>query len=305
VTWSSALGTLAVFSMFVAAALIARHNLRKGRGDRRGAFQLAAFVSAIAFGVWVLNGKHVADPNTEMGRFFSGQPLWAAGLLWILYLAVEPYVRRFWPSTVVSWSRLMARQWRDPLVGRDILFGAGLGTLLYALDLSAHLLSQWLGYSMPPRTPSLDELLGTRFVLAQVGNQVFNALLNALFVVFGMVLLKIIVRREWAAVTVAIALFTFTSARTIGPEGSWALNVTAVVLFIAIIVLTVKYLGLLAVVMLFLVDSIVSNAAFTLDPSRWFFADSLLVLLIPFAVACYGFYISRGGEPVLGRRLLD
>ena len=38
------------------------------------------------------------------------------------------------------------------------------------------------------------------YVLAQVGNQVFNAILNALFVVFGMVLLKIVVRREWAAV---------------------------------------------------------------------------------------------------------
>ena len=26
----------------------------------------------VAFGVWVLNAKHVADPNTEMGRFFTG-----------------------------------------------------------------------------------------------------------------------------------------------------------------------------------------------------------------------------------------
>ena len=56
---------------------------------------------------------------------------------------------------------------------------------------------------------------------------------------------------------------------------------------------------------LFLVDSIVLNAAFTLDTSRWFFADTMLVLLIPVAMAAYGFYASRGGEPLLGRRLLD
>ena len=65
-----------------------------------------------------------------MNRLFVTQPLWAAGLLWVLYLAVEPYVRRFWPATIVSWSRLMARQWRDPLVGRDILFGVALGVLI-------------------------------------------------------------------------------------------------------------------------------------------------------------------------------
>ena len=35
VSWPSALGTVAVFLMFVAAGFIARHNLKKGRGDRR------------------------------------------------------------------------------------------------------------------------------------------------------------------------------------------------------------------------------------------------------------------------------
>jgi serine/threonine-protein kinase len=305
VSWSSAIATLTVFSIFVAAALIARHNLRKGRGDRRGAFQLAAFVSIVAFAVWLLNAKHVADPNTEMGRFFSGQPLWAAGILWLLYLALEPYVRKFWPATVVSWSRLMARQWRDPLVGRDILFGTALGVLIPVIDVGAGLLAQKLGHPAAPPTPSLDDLLGTRFVLAQVGNQVFNALLNALFVVFGMVLLKIVVRREWAAVTVAIALFSFTSARGLQVDAAWAINLVGIILVIAIIVLTVKNLGLLATVVLFLASAIIADAAFTLDTSKWFFADSLLILLIPMTMAAYGFYASRGGEPLLGRRILD
>src|SRR4029079_3297041 len=110
--------------------LVARHNVRKGRGDRRGAFQLAAFVSIVALVIGVLTDKHGADPNIEMERLFATQPLWAAGILWLLYLAVEPYVRRFWPSTVVSWSRLMARQWRAPLLGRPLFFGVPLGPLV-------------------------------------------------------------------------------------------------------------------------------------------------------------------------------
>jgi hypothetical protein len=305
VSWLSALGTIAVFLMLVAAGLIARHNLRKGRGDRAGAFRLAAFVSAVAFVVWVLNAKHVADPNVEMGRFFTGLPLWATGLLWLLYLAVEPYIRRFWPSTLVSWSRLMANQWRDPLVGRDILFAVGLGVLIHVLSTGSFLLTRRLGYALPPDVPSLDQLLGTRYVLADVGNRVFNALLNALFAVFGMVLIKIILKREWAAVIMAIALFTFTSSRGLDDVGSRALNLAFLVTFLTIIVLTIKRLGLLATVVLFLVEFIVSNAVITHDPSSWFFADSMLVLLIPAALALYGFWASRGGEPLLGRRLLD
>jgi hypothetical protein len=301
----SALATLAVFGMFVAAGLIARHNLRKGRGDRRGAFQIAAFVSIVAFGVWLLEAKHVPDPSLEMDRLFQGQPLWAAGLMWLLYLAVEPYVRRFWPTTVVSWSRLMARQWRDPLVGRDVLFGVALGVLIHVIDVGGTLLAHALGQSLPPRVPALDDLLGTRYVIALVGNHVFNALFNAIFCVFGMVLLKILVRREWAAVVVAILFFTFTTSRFMSETGPYAINLLTLVVFISIIVLTIERLGLLAVTVLFLVDFVIANAAVTLDTSRWFFADTTLPVIITAALACYGFYASRGGEPLFGRRLLD
>jgi serine/threonine-protein kinase len=305
VSWSQAAATITIFTLLIASAIIARHNVRKGRGDRRGAWQLAAFVSTIAFFVWLLNTKHLADPNVEMGRFFDGQPLWAAGLLALLYLALEPYVRRFWPKTVVSWSRLMSRQWRDPLVGRDILFGTALGLLIHAIGLGADAINAWLGYVIPPHLPPLDSLLGTRFVIALMGNQVFNAILNAMVCVFGMVILKILLRSEWAAVGVAIALFTFTSSRGIGDGGSWIVNLATVVLFITIIVLTIQRLGLLSTIVLFLVNSFINSAATTLDTSRWFFGEALLPVLIIAALAVWSFYISRGGEPVFGRRLLD
>jgi len=285
--------------------VIARHNVRRGRGDRRGAWQLAAFVSAIAFFVWLLNTKHVADPNTEMDRFFNGQPLWAAGLLAVLYLAVEPYVRRFWPTTVVSWSRLMARQWRDPLVGRDILFGVALGLLLHALGIVADAITVRIGYVVPPHLPTLDNLLGPQYVIALLGNQVFNAILNAIFLVFGMVILKILLRREWAAVAVAIALFTFTSFRGFGNDGSFAVNLTSAILFITIIVLTIQRLGLLAVIVLFLANSFIDKAATTVDTSRWFFGEALLPVLVIAALGVWSFYVARGGEPLFGRRLLD
>ncbi len=41
----------------------------------------------------------------------------------MIYIALEPSVRRYWPRLLISWSRLMAGDFRDPMVGRDLLVG--------------------------------------------------------------------------------------------------------------------------------------------------------------------------------------
>jgi hypothetical protein len=55
VTFMGALIQTVVIGMFVAAGLIARHNWRKGRGDRRGAVQLTVFITLAAVGVWLID----------------------------------------------------------------------------------------------------------------------------------------------------------------------------------------------------------------------------------------------------------
>jgi len=305
VSFMSAFIQLVVVAMMGAAALIARHNWRKGRGDRRGAVQLVGLLMVTAIAVWALDDKHIADPSVELTRFFVGQPLWAVGLLWLLYLAVEPYVRRFWPSTLVSWSRLMARQWRDPLVGRDILFGIALGILIRTLAVGVTYGAVRLGYPMAPDVPDLAELFGPIASVARVLNQVFNTILNAIFAVFAMVLLKMAVRREWLASIVAIALAMVMAVSGLFDGGSVALNIAAALLTVAIIVLTIQRLGLVAITFLFFVNFVLSSAIVTLDTSRWFFSTSLIQLAIVASLALYGFYASRGGEPIFGRRLLD
>jgi hypothetical protein len=74
---------------------------------------------------------------------------------------------------------------------------------------------------------------------------------------------------------------------------------------IAMIVLTIDRLGLVATVSLFLANMMTSSAVVTLDASKWFFGSALLLIAMPTALVCYGFYVSRGGEPLFGRRVLD
>jgi len=129
--------------------------------------------------------------------------------------------------------------------------------------------------------------------------------LNAIFSVFAMVLLKMIVKREWAASIVGIGLGLVLATRGIFEGGSTIVNFTAALLMIVVIVLTIQRLGLVAATIMYFVYFTMASAAVTLDTSRWFFSTSLVQLLIPAALALYGFYASRGGEPLFGRRLLD
>jgi len=69
---------------------------------------------------WVIAAHHVSDVNTEMNFFirYMGPVLFVTAVGWLMYAALEPYVRRFWPDGILGWTRLMSGYIRDPRVGR-------------------------------------------------------------------------------------------------------------------------------------------------------------------------------------------
>jgi hypothetical protein len=131
------LGSLVVFVPILAAVILARWNFVRGKGDRAGAMRLATLFFAVHLALIAFT-PHVSS----VGNFFFllvlviSTSLFWGGVVWVLYLGLEPYVRRYWPQAMISWARVMAGRWRDPLVGRDTLYGVILGVLfcdLYAL----------------------------------------------------------------------------------------------------------------------------------------------------------------------------
>ena len=101
-------------------------------------------------GVGVL-GHPPRDVTRRRSTSFNGSlasTLYEGVMLWMLYLALEPYVRKRWPETIISWTRVLAGRFRDPLVGRDILLGCLLGVAMRALADAP----RWLGVRpAPPR----------------------------------------------------------------------------------------------------------------------------------------------------------
>ncbi len=104
--------------------LLALRNWRQGRADRRSAWRLAVFVFVAMLIMWLCGYHHVLMlEEVEAVEHGVAKSLLLAAGTWLLYVAVEPFVRRFWPRTLISWTRLMRGRLRDPLIGQDVLLG--------------------------------------------------------------------------------------------------------------------------------------------------------------------------------------
>src|SRR5262245_35353667 len=118
----------------VSGALLARRNMRLGRGDRRGAFRYAAVVVGVGALTTPLQNSDAPGHRFYLdGKTNLAMTVYEGLFIWLFYLAVEPYVRRLWPNTLIAWSRVLEGRFRDPLVGRHILLGAIAGLALTVL----------------------------------------------------------------------------------------------------------------------------------------------------------------------------
>lgn len=124
---------LAFYSLV--GGFFARRNLRQGRGDKKGALRLAAFLALMLSFLTISNFHLVPSLDYVVVQFvFLGIPLFFSLLAWIGYMAIEPHVRRNWPNVLVSWQRVLAGRWRDPLVGHHVLLGCLAGAVVIAID---------------------------------------------------------------------------------------------------------------------------------------------------------------------------
>src|SRR5262249_9920531 len=128
---TSLVGAIAVVLLLGGSALLAHRNVRAGRGDRRGAFVLGGFVFAVMMVGWFLL-PHLSDFGSDIDRMFEAvsQALFQGGLLYVVYLALEPTVRRTSPDMLITWSRVVSGKLRDPRIGRDVLIGLAGGAAL-------------------------------------------------------------------------------------------------------------------------------------------------------------------------------
>jgi serine/threonine-protein kinase len=294
------------FAIYIAAAwivgiVLARRNLRLGRGDRRGALRVAWFVFATRVLSWVFGTHHVPQATTEFFQLINSVAvsLFLAAFVWLAYVGIEPIVRRRAPELLFSWSRVLAGRFRDPLVGRDVLVGI-LGSAAMVMMVQVPVgLAHWIPLSgMTPIAPSRDFLLGPASVISRVLLECSNGPLNALGFMtlfsFGLVVL----RRRWLAAgflaVIVTLIFSGDSAE------NYAVLLPAAIATAAVFVFVAMRSGVLAVTVILVALPFLVSMPFTLTLSRWYAGRGLLLVAAILAAAIWAFWTSLGGRRALG-----
>jgi serine/threonine protein kinase len=287
-------GLVLLCTLLVGSGLLARRNYRRGRGDREGALRLALVILALEMGLFFCR-SHFSSIGDTIGLFVVAVStgLFVSGVTWMLYMAVEPWVRRHWPQTIIAWSRLLAGQGRDPLVGRDILFGVALG-IVWILVFQIHAIPE-MHMGAAPFLSSTEALMGGREALGawlRQWPQSIQTTLVFFFVLFG---LKVVLRKEWIAAIVFIAIFALPRVLT----GAYmAVELPTQILVYGIAVLILLRFGFVSLACAIFTVNLMGNVPFSADFSTWYMTTSILALLSVAALAGWGFYHSLGGEPL-------
>ncbi len=306
---SVVIAAVLLLSMLAGGAMLARRNLRLGRGDRRGASRLAAFVFAAWAVAWFFGAHHVPNfDELKLFLVFLASGLFLSCFFWVVYIALEPYVRRRWPVTLVSWSRLLAGGFRDPLVGRDVLAGCLWGASVILLSRLEWFVPSWLGH--PPSQPGTGpqgQFLGARTIVAGISNNLNVSLFVSFAFLFVLFLFRALLRKEWAAAVAFVLFFTvFLNSSALFAGGpSVAIAFVGGLILNSLSVFLLIRLGLLALVASFAVNIALQSYPLTTQWSAWYSGISLAGILVMAGVAFYGFYTSLGGRPIFGSAVLE
>ncbi|HEX7149853.1 MAG TPA: serine/threonine-protein kinase [Thermoanaerobaculia bacterium] len=291
------------FGAITLAALLAWKNLRLGRGDRRGAFRLALFIFTTRVISWAFFAHHVATAGEVMGSFVTGlqSALYWACFVGLLHLALEPFVRRRWPEWLISWSRLLAGDVRDPLFGRDVLIGGAAGIAVMLYGQLSHLVAERFGQAAVPPIFNSDLIYslgmrGARGFVPLLVNQTSAAVLFSFIVVSVLLFFAMVTRNR--KVAIAVSWVVFYLALNLGNPGqplNYALGVIVPTLFIVVLA---RY-GLLALISTIFFMHLWAFYPVTADLSAWYATPFILQVVLLLAVTAYAFRTSLAGQRVV------
>jgi serine/threonine protein kinase len=291
----------AIFGLIATLAILGgiflvRKNVRSGRGDRRGAYRLAFLIFGSLLPAQLLRFPYITLEDLDALILIPC-------IFWILYMAIEPFVRRRWPQVLVSWTRLFSGDWRDPLVARDVLIGSAFGVVVTCIgSFSRYAIPSWLGPTARPLFINLQNFVGARFFIAHVLDTSVNVtLMGCLSLVCLLVVMRTLLRNQTAAVIACVVAFALGT----WPQNYSAFTLTAGLILSALFFVLLIRFGMLAAASGWFANYIFFRYPTIFDTTAWYSVYGFAALALFAAVVLFAFYTSLGGQPMFGRALLE
>lgn len=302
----------AALALFILAILVVivelgRRNLRAGRGDRRGALRVAAVAGGSSALVGLLT-THLASgtPFAPVDLVFSvwGQAGSVGLVMWLAYVAIEPFGRRHIPTLMVGWARVLEGRVHDPGVNREVLLGLACGAwMALVLHVTSGLPTVAQVSGETPVAGFTAVLRGgggfTRFAPTAAVVAVAADALQQAFWVFAMVVVLRAVTRPSVAVgmTALVGMLLSLGGENAVLEAPFAVSMGIALAWAA------NHGGLLTLVVLMSTFRLVGQSGMVgVNPSLWYGPHSWAVLAGLATLAAWAFRRSLGGQPVFDRR---
>jgi eukaryotic-like serine/threonine-protein kinase len=299
----SVIAAMVLTSLFLGSSLLARRNVVAGRGDRAGATRVAAVVAVLLVVRWLVVVHHLGDYAVDQQAFLDAvaEALLPAAIIWLAYLGLEPWLRRHWPESLVSWTRLLGGSVRDPLVGRDVLIGVawGLGSAI-ALAGMVFLSLYLKGVPPGPGFTGVNLLTSPNYVVGAFLNNVVNALMNGVLLSLLFVMLRRLLRLTVLATIATAALLAVLIIGQGGGIGDGWYSIVATGAYSLVMVLPLVRFGVLPFIVSFWAQNVVQSNVLTTDLGAWYAPPTWIVGALLIGLAIAGFVQSRAGAPLFG-----
>jgi serine/threonine-protein kinase len=275
--------------LMLGAAVVARRNLRLDRVDRKGAVRLGLVVASLAWIAWLLDEHHVPSIwELYLATVGIGYALFVGVLVGVFYMALEPHVRRTWPSMLVSWSRLLAGDLLNPLVARDVLIGAVVIAILGSIDLGSMQLVRSLTGVLPQLDQAPRPFMGGLHLLSAFPVDLLVTIFLCLLQLFLYFVVRRVVRFDWVAI--GLCGLVMALATSVG-VGATAARLPLAFLVQAATFLMLSRIGLVAFIAGSFVQSILLEFPVTWPMGMWYSPAGYLGLAVSAALVIGAFRI--------------
>ncbi len=298
--------TILTIIMVLASIPIAVHNLKAGRGDSQGALRVGLLVLGCTLAVHLLYAHHEWIVYYESLLFVEGSSyaLYRGVTASLLYLALEPFVRRVWPETLVSWTRWLSGSLRDPMVARDILIGTTTTWCLLGSWSLAMMLSHQTELFMMKR--NLQGLFGLTHCAVITLEVVAQSVRIGLTFLLLLLLLRAFSRIRWLALLVLflITVGFMTSILTTDSGMNFVGVAMAILWGIALVTILARFglLSMIALTFFGMLNGYLPDAA---HPTDWTALPTWWQAGLAVMIALYGLYFATGRRPFGESKLLE
>lgn len=240
---------------------LAGRSMRLGRKSPRQAMELARIVFLLQFVGWLMMVRpfDFTSPNAfNIWAAGFGQALFNAAAVWVFYVAIDPYARRVWTRSLISYARFAGdwrRAYRDPIVGRSLLTGLAGGVIFALLRRADQVIPRWLGWAEDAARASRGQsrllaVWGDQFAtLGYLAERFSMSVYYTLFQLVMVVLLYWLIQKRRYVIPAYIVLTGLLFWMLMGSTSTWAVSLPIYLCVASLFAFLLVREGVLAVMM--------------------------------------------------------